>query len=128
MYGIVKTSKTFIASKFQNHSTNVRKPHLLHKYCNTSFLYDPVLFTTLRTRENLTTFRSEDFLFIADWALDSELEMFKIISVLGSVVFLGIYLIWNQQAWTSQVEDLKFENQKLLEEIEILKVPFPSFS
>ena len=53
--------------------------------------------------------------------------MFKIISVLGSVVFLGIYLIWNQQAWTSQVEDLKFENQKLLEEIEILKVTFREF-
>lgn len=41
--------------------------------------------------------------------------------ILGSVVFLGIYLIWNQQAWTSQVEDLKLENQRLIEEIEILK-------
>ena len=50
--------------------------------------------------------------------------MFKIFSVLGSVVFLGIYLIWNQQAWTSQVEDLKLENQRLIEEIEILKVIF----
>ena len=50
--------------------------------------------------------------------------MYKIISVLGSVVFLGIYLIWNQQAWTSQVEDLKLENQRLIEEIEILKVIF----
>ena len=48
--------------------------------------------------------------------------MYKIISVLGSVVFLGIYLIWNQQAWTSQVDDLKLENQRLIEEIEILKV------
>ena len=50
--------------------------------------------------------------------------MYKLISVLGSVVFLGIYLIWNQQAWTSQVEDLKLENQRLIEEIEILKVTF----
>ena len=48
----------------------------------------------------------------------------NVISVLGSVVFLGIYLIWNQQAWTSQVEDLKLENQRLIEEIEILKVIF----
>ena len=51
--------------------------------------------------------------------------MLKIISVLGSVVFLGIYLIWNQQAWTSQVEDLKLENQRLIEEIEILQVILP---
>ena len=48
--------------------------------------------------------------------------MYKVISVLGSVLFLGIYLIWNQQAWTSQVDDLKLENQRLIEEIEILKV------
>ena len=46
----------------------------------------------------------------------------NVISVLGSVVFLGIYLIWNQQAWTSQVKELELENQRLIEEIEILKV------
>ena len=53
-------------------------------------------------------------------------RMYKnVISVLGSVVFLGIYLIWNQQAWTSQVKELELENQRLIEEIEILKVRPP---
>ena len=41
----------------------------------------------------------------------------NVISVLGSVVFLGIYLIWNQQAWTSQVKELELENQRLIERL-----------